>query len=388
MTPKERIIAALEHREADRVPVGEMAIDFEMTERVLGRETLYRSKWKEYTALWEGRRDRIVDSYVRDIVDLVRHFDLDYLAVPLVPARKDHYEPPEMVGPNSWRDANGMVWEYSPESGGHAMVVEPLDLSADDIVMPTDPAPVDSSRLEAIERIAKELGGSHFIMARVPDGAFPWQESLGTMDGFLMKMIDDPAFVERAVEANTRLSVAYAQAALDAGADAVSPDGDFCDNRGPVMGPDLFHRYCAASVRRQAEAIHAKGGFDVKHCDGNTWAILDDFVAAGVDGWQGIQPRIGMDLAQLKERYGDRLCLFGGVDVDTLVAGSQDDVAAQVRYAIEHASAGGGLVIGSGNTIMPGVRLENFTTMLRTAREAGAYGARVDARATGTPRRA
>jgi hypothetical protein len=377
MTPKERVIAALEHREPDRVPVGELAIDFEMTEHALGRPTLYRAKWKEYVATWNGRRDDVVASYGRDIVDLVRHFDLDYLAIPLVPARKSQYEPPEFLDEYTYRDADGRIWQYSPESGGHAMVVQPIEMGIDDIVMPPDPAPIDESRLEAIEYVVKELGGTHFIMGRVLDGAFPWAEADGTLDVFLMKMLDDPAFVERMIERYTREAVAYAGAMIDIGCDAVSPDGDFCDNRGPSMGPQLFHHFCFPSIKRQAEAIHARGGFDVKHSDGNTWLILDDFIEAGVDGWQGIQPRVGMDLKLLKERYGDKLCFFGGVDVDTLVAGTPDDVAEQVRYAVQHAGRGGGLVIGCGNTIMPGVKPENFAAMLQAARDVGTYPLRV-----------
>lgn len=373
MSSKERVIAALEHREPDRVPVGEMAIDFELTERALGRPTLYRSKWSEYTALWNGRRDEIVASYGRDIVDLVRHFDLDYLAIPLGPARQATYEPPEFVGEYSWRDAAGRTWQYSPESEGHAMCIDPIDMTADDIVMPPDPAPVDWSRLEHFEYIVKELGKSHFIMGRVPAGLFPWQETLGSVDGFLLKMYDEPAFVERAVEAQTRHAIAYAQAMLEIGCDAVSPDADVCDNRGPTMGPDLFRQYSLPSIKRLADAIHSRGGWDVMHSDGYTWPILDDFIAAGIDGWQGIQPRIGMDMKLLKDRYGDRLCLFGGVDVDTLVGGSPDDVANQVNYAIDHAAHGGGLVLGSGNTIMPGVPYENFQALLDATRKRGVY---------------
>ena len=74
MNSKERGIAALERRGSDRAPVGEMAIDFELTELALGRPTLYRSKWNGYSALWNRRRDEIVASYRRDVVDLVRHF--------------------------------------------------------------------------------------------------------------------------------------------------------------------------------------------------------------------------------------------------------------------------------------------------------------------------
>jgi uroporphyrinogen decarboxylase len=350
-----------------------MAIDFEMTERALGHPTLYRSKWLEYTALWNGRRDEIVASYGRDIVELVRHFDLDYLAIPLAPPRQEHYEPPQFIGEYAWRDAAGRAWQYSPESEGHAMCIDPIEMTADDIVMPPDPAPVDWSRLEHFEYIVKELGKTHFIMGRVTAGLFPWQETLGSLDGFLLKMYDEPEFVERATEAQTREAIAYAQAMLEIGCDAVSPDGDVCGNRGPVMGPALFRKFCLPSIRRLADAIHDKGGWDVKHSDGYTWPILDDFVDAGVDGWQGIQPRIGMDMKLLKERYGDKLCLFGGVDVDTLVAGTPQDVAAQVSYAVQYAGGGGGLVIGSGNTIMPGVKFENYETMLHTARELGSY---------------
>ena len=373
MTPKERVIAAIEHRRPDRVPVGEMAIDFELTEQALGHPTLYRSKWKEYEALWAGQRDEIVASYGRDIVELVRHFDLDYLAIPLAPPRMDHYEAPEFVGEYMWRDASGRTWQYSPESEGHAMCVDPIDMGPEDIPMPPDPAPVDWSRLEHFEYIVKELGDTHFIMGRVTAGLFPWQETLGSLDGFLLKMYDDPAFVEKAVESQTRQAIAYAQAMIEIGCDAVSPDGDVCDNRGPTMGPALFRQYSLPSVRRLAGAIHARGGFGIMHSDGYTWPILDDLIDPGVDGWQGIQPRIGMDLRLLKEKHGDRLCFFGGVDVDTLVLGSADDVAEQVRYAVRYASQDGGLVIGCGNTVMPGISAENFAAMLGTAREIGTY---------------
>jgi uroporphyrinogen decarboxylase len=373
MTPKERVRAALEHREPDRVPVGEMAIDFPITERALSRPTLYRAKWNEYVAEWEGRREEIVASYGRDIVDLTRHFDLDYLAVPLVPPRRDRYSAPEMVGEYRWRDATGRVWEYSPESEGHAVVVEGIELGIEDVPMPPDPAPVDPSRLEAVEHVIRELGATHFIIGRVPDGSFNWQDSLGTMDSYLLKMIDDPAWVEHTTEALTRQTIAYAKAMLDLGCDAISTDADYCDNRGPIMGPALFRRFCLPSIKKQVHAVHASGGFFVKHSDGNNWPILDDYVEAGVDGWQGIQTRIGQDFRDLKERYGDKICFFGGVDVETLVWGNLDEVADQVRYVMHHAAPGGGLVLGSGHTLIPGVKYENYLAMLKAARDMGDY---------------
>jgi hypothetical protein len=76
-----------------------------------------------------------------------------------------------------------------------------------------------------------------------------------------------------------------------------------------------------------------------------------------------------MDLAKLKEMYGHALCFFGGVDCDTLLAGTPDEVRQEVRYAHQHAGRDGGLVLTSSNTLMVGVIYENYLAMLEAASE-------------------
>jgi uroporphyrinogen decarboxylase len=93
----------------------------------------------------------------------------------------------------------------------------------------------------------------------------------------------------------------------------------------------------------------------------------------GIDAWHGIQPRIGMDLALLKERFGDKLCFFGGVDCETLIAGTPETVREEVRVAIKHAGPGGGLVVTNSNVIQPGTQLENYYGMRNAIREYGRY---------------
>jgi uroporphyrinogen decarboxylase len=80
-----------------------------------------------------------------------------------------------------------------------------------------------------------------------------------------------------------------------------------------------------------------------------------------------------MDLRLLKEKYAGKLCFFGGVDCDTLVAGSPAEAREQVKYAIRHAGPGGGLVLTSGNTLQIGTKVENYLAMRSAAREFGAY---------------
>jgi uroporphyrinogen decarboxylase len=148
---------------------------------------------------------------------------------------------------------------------------------------------------------------------------------------------------------------------------------DYSDNRGPMMGPQRFHEFILPGLVRQVEAAHARGGYFIKHTDGNVWSILDAFIDAGVDGWHGIQPSIGMDMRLLKERYGGRLCLFGGVNCETLVAGTPEEARDEVRYAIRHAAPGGGLVVTTGNVLQPGTRLANYLAARQTVRDIGSY---------------
>jgi uroporphyrinogen decarboxylase len=375
MLPKERVIAALEHREGDRVPIGEIGADWEIAERAIGRPTYYRSKWREWVAEWEGRRDEVAASYGRDIVEVARRFEWDFVVVPLVPARRKEYEKPEMLGEYRWRDRSGKVWLYSPESGGHAMLVEAPPLGIDDIVVPQEVS-VDESRLEALAHVIKEIGSTHFVFGRPPDGTFPWSETVG-MQEYLLRMLTEPEFITKAVQASLQVSIAWIEAMCDLGVDGILVGTDYCDNRGPLMGPELFRQFVLPALAQSCQVAHTKGKFFVKHTDGNMWAILDDFVEAGLDGWQGIQPRIGMDLRLLKEKYAGKLCFFGGVNCDTLVGGTPEDVEAEVRHAVRYAAPGGGLVLTCGNTLMVGTKYDNYMAMLSAARACGSYPIKV-----------
>jgi uroporphyrinogen decarboxylase len=372
MRPKDRVIAALEHEEGDRVPTGENAVDYELVETILGHSTLYNSRWREWQALWDGRRDEIVADYCTAHVELVHALDWDYVRVPIVPA-KGEYERPQMTGPYSWIDEDGYEVRYHPDSGNIAVREIPSSMTITDLPDPDEEFTVDPSELEAIRYVVDKLGDSHFIVGRsAVDGTFPWQSTIG-MEAFLMRMVTDPAFVHRARQVYVNRSIAYLEAMLDAGCDAVMTTDDYSDNRGPIMGPERFREFILPGILRQADAVHARGGYFIKHTDGNLWAILDDLVAAGADGWHGIQPSIGMDLRLLKERYGDDLCFFGGVNCETLVDGTPEQAREEVRYAIKHAAPGGGLVVATGNVLQPGTKLENYLAARQATREYGTY---------------
>ena len=372
MTGKERVIAAIEHREPDRVPTGENQVDGALVEQILGRSTLYNRGWDELQALWGGRRDEVVADYCSAHVDLPEALEWDFVRVPVVPAAGPHPRP-EMTGPYSWKDERGLQVTFNPEAGNIAVRHEFPELGIDDLPDPDDPFTVDPSELEAIRHVVKHLGDTHFVVARLPvDGTFPWSMTVG-MGELLVRMITDPEFVHRAVEVYVGRSIAYIDAVLDAGAHAVMATDDYSDNRGPLMGKDRFNEFVLPGLVRQCEAIHRRGAYFIKHTDGSVWDILDSFVEIGVDGWHGIQPHIGMDMRLLKERYGDRLCLFGGVNCETLIAAPASRARDEVRYAIEHAAKGGGLIVTTSNVLQPGTQLENYRAMRQAVRDHGTY---------------
>jgi uroporphyrinogen decarboxylase len=376
MLPKQRVIAALNHEEPDHVPTGENAVDYELVERILGHATLYNSRWRERQALWEGRRAQIVADYGTAHVELVRALGWDYVRVPVVPPDRAVHRP-VMTGPYSWLDEQGREIRYHPESGNIATPVGMSEMTVDDLPDPEEPVSVDPSELEAVRHVVRELGDTHFIIGRSPvDGTFPFQETVG-MEDFLIRMVTDPEFVRRAIEAYVSRSIAYIEAMLDAGCDAIMTTDDYSSNRGPVMGPDRFREFIVPGIVRQSQAIHARGGYFIKHTDGNVWSILDTLVEAGIDGWHGIQPSIGMDLCALKEQYGDRLAFFGGVNCETLVEGTPAEARAEVRYAIQHAAPGGGLVVTTGNVLQPGTQLDSYLAARQATRDYGAYPIRV-----------
>ena len=86
------------------------------------------------------------------------------------------------------------------------------------------------------------------------------------------------------------------------------------------MGPELFREFILPGIVRQSEAIHAGGGYFVKHTDGNVWSILDDLAEAEIDGWHSIQPNIfafSIQTSLATTRKFDLPILVGTICVNT-----------------------------------------------------------------------
>jgi uroporphyrinogen decarboxylase len=372
MLPRDRMIAQLTHRESDVVPMGENHIHYRLVKEFLGRDVVYGNGFRELQTLWDGRRDEVVRDSIDVLSELPKVLGSDYVRVPVSPKDKE-YRRPRMLSETSWIDEKGQECQFNTEIGQELTLKYNTELTSGDLPDVGEDFTVDKSELEGIRGVIARMKATHFVIARLPlDGTLAYKQTVG-LEEYLIRMITDPDFVLKASEVYVNRSLAYIKAFLEAGADAVMPTDDYADNRGLMMGRERFERFILPGIERQVKATHAAGGYFIKHTDGNVWEALDGLVGAGIDGWHGIQPSVGMDFRLLKERYGKKLCFFGGVNCETLITGSAQDVEDEAAYAIRNAAAGGGLVLTSGNGLENGTSVENYRAMMRARAEYGRY---------------
>ncbi len=370
MTSKERMIAALTHQEPDRVPRGENAFDYNFFEQEMGRKTLCYGGWDELETLWAGGRDKVVADYIDSLVALTKKMNWDYIRVPTAPKNKD-FSGYKRVDDHAFVDDTGKKYEFNPDAGN---VVCPIitDPDAEIKRIIANPEPViEDCEMEIVEAIIKKLGDTHFIIGRPPvGGTFPYLNTIG-MEEFLIRMIIEPETIHKLSEIESNKFIAYSEVLLDLGCDAIMETEDYADNKSLIMGVDRFEEFIQPYLKKLCDAVHNKGGYFIKHGDGVMWDVLDKLVEIGVDGWHGIQPSVGMDIKKLKEKYRGKLCLFGGMNVETIIEGDRDVIRKEAEYALEHGAPGGGFVFTSGNILEPGVTAENYAVVSKVWQEMG-----------------
>ncbi len=384
ITAKERVKTALAHQEPDRVPVGEMGIDYPIVEQVLGHETYYRAQGKERAATWAGRRDEVVRSQKEDLVALVRALEWDIVPVWLTYSDQVDYHPRRFLSEDKlkWEDAQGNVWQ-APDEAGDALCIDSREIvpSLLEEMLNTSPR-VDESQLELVDHVIRELGETHFIVARGWHGPPTWTDGSFPVPGeglsmpihrFLMLMYDDPDLMHAILRAYTKRAIDYGKILIQAGVDALQINADYCINTGPWLSPAQFAEFILPYMQQQVDAFKQEGTYVLKHTDGRTWSLLHMMVDTGIDALHGIQPSVGMDIKRLKEEVGDRVTLFGAVEGETLINGTPEDVGCEVEYCLKYGAPGGGFVLTTSNSVQVGTKYENYIAMMRMARERGTY---------------
>ncbi|MFH1571655.1 MAG: uroporphyrinogen decarboxylase family protein [Gemmatimonadota bacterium] len=380
MLPRERVFAALEHREPDRIPWGEHSIDYNVYEDILGRPTLVQAKMKETLAYWEGRRDEVVECTKRDRLDLIRALEMDIVFVGRVPPKGYHPAPMEQLDAETYRDPQGHVYRVSATTHdlmlyqpNRAAYVPPTvaGLQAQIDRLEDEPLPdPEGSEWELVRYAVAEMKATHFIMAFCSDLAFP---GFGpTEEDRLMSLVLEPEVCAKLAELQGRRMVREVAVYEALGVDGIMPPGDLGSSTGLLASPQIYRDLVYPWHRAHVAEAHRHGLKVLKHCCGYTWPVVD-LLAEVYDAYEGIQASGGMDIRRLKAQVGDQICLWGGIWHEHIILGDVEDIRADARYAFEHAAPGGGYIMGSTHSLAVDARPENILEMKRCRDEWGVY---------------
>lgn len=378
MNSKQRVLAALEHREPDRLPLGFFAVDHDTVSKVLGRETFLRAKAASQIALWEGRRDEVAQSWREDAIEFYSKLDV----IDIVPAHAmassvlppQGYEPlrPEKIDDVSWRDHKGRVYRYSSRTDDITCVDDPvlrqMTFTPDDFPIPEVVEPPDESCFEVVDAVIEYFSAERFVAG--PSGDEASMVLLGgNYERGLLEFALNPDTVMAAHHSALATGLLEDDYYIRPGQDAVLWGTDFSCNTGPMISPADFERFCLPNIIERTAAVHGRGLKVLKHACGNNGLLLDFFVRAGYDCYQSLQESAGMDIQQLRCDVGGKLALWGGVRVENLIGGSVEEVRQDVRrafrVALETPDAGpGGFIVGTSHSVAVGTQYDNFMAML------------------------
>ena len=142
--------------------------------------------------------------------------------------------------------------------------------------------------------------------------------SLCGLERLLMSYLDDPGFVRRLGHMALEYNMELHRLAVREGADIIVLGDDYAHKSGPLMSPAHFREFILPGLKEAVRNIKSAGAYCIKHTDGNIWEIIEPIVATGIDAIGPLEPGAGMNLRQVKQRFGDRVCVVGNVDVDLL----------------------------------------------------------------------
>jgi uroporphyrinogen decarboxylase len=234
-----------------------------------------------------------------------------------------------------------------------------------------NPSRIGADALD-IYRQARQEG--RFVAFSVHASFHPTWHKIG-LERMLTAMIEEPEWPTEMMAAHAQLIVDLYDGMKAAGIDF---DGawlsdDLGYNKAPLISPAMYRDLVQPHHRTVCERFAADGLPVILHTDGDVRPLIDDFLDAGVTALHPLEAKAGLDVAQLSQQYGDRLALFGNIDVRPL-AGTPEQVVAEVEETVGAGKAHpGGYLFHSDHSVPSDVSLANYELALETLRRVGAY---------------
>ena len=136
-----------------------------------------------------------------------------------------------------------------------------------------------------------------------------------------------------------------------------------------LVSPDVLRRYVLPHYKRVAETVHEAGKVLVFHSCGNMYKLMDDLIDdVGIDSKHSFEDKI-LPVEEAYRRWGDRIAILGGVDMDLLGRGTEEAIRARTRAILDACGKNGtGYCLGSGNTAANYIPKRSYLAMLDEGR--------------------
>lgn len=223
-----------------------------------------------------------------------------------------------------------------------------------------------------VDLIREKSGDKYFLMAHgdatfaIPNGT--------EMEEFSCQLVEQPDMLKAKTAGYVRNALELAaRYRRPGGLDGFALCADYCFNTGPFLSPAQFSEFVTPYLAEVTRGYRDLGYYVIKHTDGNIMPIIDQLVQSQPHALHSLDPQGGVDLAEVKRRYGREVCLIGNVHCGMLDTGTPAQIEAAARYALTHGMPGGGYIFSTSNCIYTGMPLASYELMLEVWRREGIY---------------
>jgi len=351
MTPKERIRAALEHKDTDRVPT---------TMSCVG-------------TAWENLRNYL---NVETNEDVMLHFEIDtrimaippYIGPKIEPFKNEQNEtvythPFGYQYINKW---NGV--EYNSHIVSH-----PYD------VMQT---------MEDFERFDGWFNPDHYDYNAVTEfvkqhedkairigwpGPYQVFTHLYDTEDFYVKMYEEPELVKAMLDKYCKATYEIYERMYEAAnnkVDIIYCCDDYGTQISTLFSPSMWNEFFAENTKMFVEQAHRYGAYYMQHSCGAIRGILPNLAACGIDALDPIQKVVGMEVDSLKAEYGKQICFQGGIDTQHILPrGTPEEVYAETTRVIKALYKNGGYILCGSQDFEGDVPPENICALYEAAKQ-------------------
>lgn len=239
------------------------------------------------------------------------------------------------------------------------------------------PDPYAKGRFDKAKRDIDRYRGAFFIIGDVEISLFELAWHLTGLEKYMVAMLCDEPWLELLNDRVEEWSTGLALQLVREGVDAIWLGEDLGSQTSTLISPDDWRLRFKYRHRRMIETLRKENPdlIVIMHSDGAVAPLIDDFTEIGVDVYNPVQPNVpGSDPQELKDRYGEKICFFGGIDQQSLLPGGDiQKIRAEIRDRIAILGKDRGYMLAPAHILQPDVSVETIEEFIKASVESGRY---------------